>query len=128
MVNDPKKQDDGAAARQKCRLCGAKTNHFCTGCKNYLCFGIAQGLNDKRLEAIAKRDPEGLIKRPKPVLKMMSYDPKKGDWIPSFAKNCCYLVHHREAFDTLWNMKHTKEGAEDSDAEDIGSIATSTTD
>jgi hypothetical protein len=57
------------------------------------------------------------------VLKMMSYDAKNEEWIPSFAKNCCYLVHHRLGFDALWDKKHAEEGAKDSDA-DSESMAT----
>ena len=83
-------------------------------------------MNDKRADEIVKRDTEGLMKRPKPVLKMMSYDPKTDEWLPSFAKNCCYLIHHREAFDSLWNNKHAKEGAEDSDDNDNESITVAT--
>jgi hypothetical protein len=64
IVNDPSK-DDGCDARQKCQMCGTKTNHYCTGCKNYVCFGTAQGMNEKRANAIIVQGDtdEGLIKR-----------------------------------------------------------------
>jgi hypothetical protein len=50
-------------------------------------------------------------------LRMMSFDRSKEEWINSFSKNCCYLIHHREVFDALWDKKHAEEGggAEDSD-------------
>jgi hypothetical protein len=113
IINDPSK-DDGDP-RQKCRLCGTKTNHYCTGCKNFLCFGTAQGLNEKRVESILQRDTDRVFTKepPKAVLKMLSYDPKSEEWIPSFAKNCCYLVHHRDVFNALWETKHAKEGADE---------------
>jgi hypothetical protein len=118
-INDPSKQEDGAASRQKCRLCGTKTNHYCTGCKNYLCFGMAQALNDKRSDVIMQRDTEGLIaERPKAVLKMMSYDPKSGEWSQAFAKNCCYHIHHQEAFNALWEKKHAAERAQEDSSDD----------
>jgi hypothetical protein len=47
IVADPNKAGNHDV-RMKCRLCGTKTNHYCTGCKNYLCFGINQAMNDKR--------------------------------------------------------------------------------
>jgi hypothetical protein len=51
VVADPSK-GGSSDVRMKCRVCGNKTNHYCTGCKNYLCFGIQQGLNEKRIAAL----------------------------------------------------------------------------
>jgi hypothetical protein len=65
-----------------------------------------------------------LKERPKPTLKMTSFDPKRDKWIPSYGKNCCYLVQHRHAFNTVWQEKHTteKEEAGNSDGIDIDMI------
>jgi hypothetical protein len=64
-------------------------------------------LDEKRIAALMQHDKEGLItKQPKEVIKMKVFDPKTQEWAPSFAKNCCYLVKHKHAFDALWHQKH----------------------
>jgi hypothetical protein len=69
-------------------------------------------LNNKHLDAIVARETKGLIKeRPKAVLKMMCYEPKSEEWIQSFAKNCCYLVHHQDAFNALYGRGSTQKKA-----------------
>jgi hypothetical protein len=117
IVGDPSKAEDNQDFRQKCRACGMKTNHFCTGCKNYLCFGAAQGFSEKRVDAVMKRAVVPLTARPKPTIKMTSFDPKTDMWTLSFAKNCCYLLQHRDAFNTLWERKHTTNQEQDEDAD-----------
>lgn len=104
--NDEKSPD----VRSKCRLCGAKTNHYCTGCKNYFCFGVSQGLTDKRVDTLMSKDADSLFtERPKTTLKLSCFDPKTEQWTASFMKNSCYLIHHKHAFDRVWGDKRAVE-------------------
>jgi hypothetical protein len=65
-----------------------------------------------------------ITEQPKEVIKMKVFDPKTEEWVPSFANNCCYLVKHKHAFDTLWQQKHAstdvlekaEEGGADGDS------------
>ena len=107
IVGGPGKED--ADCRQKCYVCGMKTNHYCTGCKNYLCFGAAQGFTETRLDAVMAKSGHTLTVRPKPTIKMTSYDPKTSSWKRAYGKNCCYLLQHRHAFDTLWGQRNATE-------------------
>jgi len=95
-----------ADVRSACRLCGSKTAFYCTGCKNFLCHG-SQVVNESRIKKIQEDEQHGSSKEVKPLLKMQVYDPKKDDWSYTFAKNCCYLVSHKHAFDAVWQTKHS---------------------
>lgn len=110
VVSDP--SNPKADARSACRVCGAKTAFYCTGCKNFLCHG-SQGLTASRIEKIESND-QLASGDTKPTLRMQVFEPKKDMWMSTFAKNCCYLVSHKHAFDTVWQTKHsTIKGVDD---------------
>jgi hypothetical protein len=92
-VSDPK--EPSKDARQPCRLCKTKTAFFCTGCKNYLCFGT-QGINEKKAAAIANNTESPA---PKPFIKIPYLERKTQLWTHFFAVNCCYAVSHKLSFD-----------------------------
>ncbi len=124
VAEDP--DGSGSAVRNRCRVCGIKTAHYCTGCKNYLCFGNAQGLSKKRVDAIMKKDTNNLIsERPKVLIKMDVFDPFKKVCLSTFAKNCCYLEQHKIAFDTLWQskMNDTFDDADEEEGDDADDIS-----
>jgi hypothetical protein len=86
-----RKQD----VRQPCRLCKQNTNFYCTGCKNYLCFG-SQALTDKKAQQLAKLC-DGIA--PKGFVKIPLYNAQKNEWKHLFAVNSCYLIQHKQTFD-----------------------------
>ena len=103
MVPDP--NNPKADTRSSCRLCGSKTAFYCTGCKNFLCHG-SQGITETRIMKI-KGNERFASSNTKPILRMQVFDPKKDQWSSTFAKNCCYLVSHKHAFDSVWQTKHS---------------------
>jgi hypothetical protein len=84
--------------RKPCRLCKANTSFYCSGCKNHLCFGSAT-MNKKKAKLIATYS-SGAIEPPKAFIRIPVYDPKTEDWKHIFAANSCYLIHHKQAFDS----------------------------
>ena len=98
-VNNPADANDPKDKRQPCRLCKSKTAFYCTGCKNYLCFGT-QSMDAKKANAvIASQQAAGqAAERPKFFLKIPYYNEKKKQWTYYFASNCCYNVLHRSSF------------------------------
>jgi hypothetical protein len=122
LIPDPT-TDKVRDVRSKCRLCGTKTSFYCTGCKNYLCFGPSQSFATSkadRIKLILERDTDGLIsERPPKTLAMKEFDPLKEEWKSAlFAANCCYLLQHQEAFDRLWELKKSATYDEDGSDED----------
>ena len=97
--------------RSKCRMCGTKTSFYCTGCKNFLCYGPSQSfaqVKTDRIKLLMEKDTDGILgaRQPPKMLVIQEFDPTDEEWQPAlFASNCCYLVHHKEAFDKLWEMK-----------------------
>ena len=86
--------------RAPCRLCGTKTNFYCSGCKNYLCCGT-QGIDEKKARKIADA-VEDNITMPRHHLKIPIIDKtKEGSWSYIFAANSCYHVMHDMCFDDL---------------------------
>ena len=89
----------------------------------------------KRAASLQKRDKEGVYKEdpPKEAIKMKVFDPNTEEWIPSFAKNCCYFLMHKQAFDEVWEEKNAsvdhdvlgneEEGEEGADVNDNSNVS-----
>jgi hypothetical protein len=107
---DGKKKD----VRKPCRLCKANTSFYCSGCKNHLCFGSA-AITPKKAEQIVNHSGGAIVHAPKSYIRIPVYDPKTEDWKHVFAANSCYLLHHKDAFDSKdWNYNHGGDGEEGS--------------
>jgi hypothetical protein len=96
VVADPNKAKSDV--REPCRLCKTKTNFYCTGCKNYLCFG-SQGINAARAAKIAAtltaetgRQPDA----PKHFIKLPYMKEASVNYI--FAH-----IMHKSALDNKWS-------------------------
>ena len=117
LIPDPS-QEKEKDVRSKCRLCGTKTSFYCTGCKNFLCYGPSQSFaqtKTDRIKLLLDKDTDGLIsERPSKTLAMKEFDTVSEEWQPAlFASNCCYFVQHKEAFDRLWETKKTARYEDD---------------
>lgn len=113
VVPEPslKKKDD--SARGCCSVCGVKTNFYCTGCKNFLCFGATQAMTESRIAKIQKKRDESKDDNvvdadedlPSTLMKMPIFDPKTEAWTALWSKNNCYSVKHKHIFDQAWDTK-----------------------
>ncbi|CAB9506640.1 hypothetical protein SEMRO_274_G105280.1 [Seminavis robusta] len=94
--------------RQRCRLCSGRTAFYCTGCRNYFCFG-SQGLSKTRIKTIEQRSEDDDFVKPKLHLQMSVYNPTVEEVKSAYVSNSCYLLHHKTAFDFFWEAKHEEE-------------------
>jgi hypothetical protein len=98
-------------SKGKCSLCGTTTAMYCTGCKNWLCFA---GMTEKKAQDIIKlKKDDSVSELPALLIKHKYVDEKTGEWKTAWtAKNNCYSIKHRAAFDRVWSAKRSAEDAE----------------
>lgn len=96
--DNPKKRD----VCQPCRLCKAKTAFYCSGCKNWLCFGSSGITADKatKIKAGSCLDEDSSLAHfiKVPVAKVGE---ENTDWAFLHATNTCYHAMHKESFSRL---------------------------
>jgi hypothetical protein len=96
--------------RSKCSLCGTLTPMYCTGCKNWLCFG-SFAMTEAKVDKIMKKDEAvgSIEERPALLIRNKYFDKATGEaktaWI---AKNNCYSIKHKASFDNRWEAKHAE--------------------
>ena len=92
--------------RGKCRMCGERTQYYCTGCKNSFCFQTGTDCS-KKIEQMIENNSIIECNEPSPFLMIRAKDGNKEVKV----RNSCYYIAHAEQFGNYFNTKQNGKPA-----------------